>query len=81
MNAIMKNLNVTVDNTSVYKDDAGKRTYLPMYKFSTVYTDDDHIIDATTNIAYDKSQYGAGNAYNLAQARQEESMLNALGIE
>lgn len=77
----MKNLNVTIDNTSVYKNDQNNRTFLPMYKFSTVYTDNDHIIDATTNIAYDKSQYGASNAYNLAQARQEESMLNALGIE
>lgn len=79
--AVMKNLGVTIDTTSVYKDENSKRTNLPMYKFSTAFTVGDNVLDAVMNTEYDKQMYGGSNAYNLAPNRQAEALAKQLGLE
>lgn len=79
--AVMKNLGVTIDTTSVYKNDEGKRTNLPMYKFSTAFTVGDNVLDSVMNTEYDKQMYGVSNAYNLAPNRQAEALAKQLGLE
>ena len=89
-NGILKHLGITEERTnrvgkgesgvSIHNDYKGDTNYRHVYKFSTAFTDTDNLAGANADIEYDKARYGASNAYNLAEIRQQANAANMLNL-
>lgn len=85
--AICKHLGITEERTNLltkneksvsqYKDS----NYHHLYKFSTSHTSTDSFEDSNADIEWDKKQFGANNAYALAQERQMLKAAQTLNLQ